>query len=380
MCPHIHVVSFQNPYPPDYGGVIDVYYKLKALHDTGWRVTFHTYAYKGRDDISPLRQFADKVIVYERMRGLKSQLSRRPYIVNSRRDPRLLKDLCADNDPILFEGLHTCCLLDHPELKNRLKIVRAHNIEHDYYKGLAGNAGSLAKKLFFRLEAGRLKRFERILGHADIIAAVSPGDAAHFSELFPDKKVLLMPCFFDENRDVEGAGAKLPGAGRFVLYHGNLSVEENIGAVKYIADEIAPALPDEKFVAAGLNPSPELVAYCAHSPNVEIITSPSPEEMNRLMSEARVTLLLTFQPTGLKLKLLNAISRSAHIVGNRAMITGSGLENCVTIADTPEEITAAISRLLDTPFTGRAVMPPEYCSNYKISLLEKAIHSLLKIY
>lgn len=380
MRPHIHVVSFQNPYPPDYGGVIDVYYKLKALHDTGWRVTFHTYAYKGRDDISPLRQFADKVIVYERRRGLKSQLSRCPYIVNSRRDPRLLKDLCADNDPILFEGLHTCCLLDHPELKNRLKIVRAHNIEHDYYKGLAGNAGSLAKKLFFRLESRRLKRFERILGLADIIAAVSPGDAAHFSELFPDKKVLLMPCFFDENRDVEGAGAKLPGAGRFVLYHGNLSVEENIGAVKYIADEIAPALPDEKFVAAGLNPSPELVAYCAHSPNVEIITSPSPEEMNRLMSEARVTLLLTFQPTGLKLKLLNAISRSAHIVGNRAMITGSGLENCVTIADTPEEITAAISRLLDTPFTGRAVMPPEYCSNYKISLLEKAIHSLLKIY
>lgn len=380
MCPHIHVVSFQNPYPPDYGGVIDVYYKLKALHDTGWRVTFHTYAYKGRDDISPLRQFADKVIVYERRRGLKSQLSRRPYIVNSRHDPRLIEDLCADDDPILFEGLHTCLRLDHPALKNRLKIVRAHNIEHDYYRGLARNAGSLAKKLFFRLESRRLKRFERILGHADIIAAVSPGDAAHFSELFPDKKVLLMPCFFDESENGSGAGEKLPGTERFVLYHGNLSVEENIGAVKYIADEIAPRLPDEKFVIAGLNPSSELFAYSERQENVEIIASPNPEEMEELMTKARVTLLLTFQPTGLKLKLLNAISRSAHIVGNRAMITGSGLENCVTIADTPEEITAAISRLLDTPFTGRAVMPPEYCSNYKISLLEKAIHSLLKIY
>ena len=27
----LHVVSFQVPFPPDYGGVIDVYYKLKAL-------------------------------------------------------------------------------------------------------------------------------------------------------------------------------------------------------------------------------------------------------------------------------------------------------------------------------------------------------------
>ena len=27
----LHVVSLQVPFPPDYGGVIDIYYKLKAL-------------------------------------------------------------------------------------------------------------------------------------------------------------------------------------------------------------------------------------------------------------------------------------------------------------------------------------------------------------
>ena len=29
---HIHVVSFNVPYPADYGGVIDVYFRLQALH------------------------------------------------------------------------------------------------------------------------------------------------------------------------------------------------------------------------------------------------------------------------------------------------------------------------------------------------------------
>ena len=31
MSKKIHVISFQVPYPPNYGGAIDVYYKLQSL-------------------------------------------------------------------------------------------------------------------------------------------------------------------------------------------------------------------------------------------------------------------------------------------------------------------------------------------------------------
>jgi len=31
----LHIISFNIPYPPDYGGVMDVFYKIKALHDLG---------------------------------------------------------------------------------------------------------------------------------------------------------------------------------------------------------------------------------------------------------------------------------------------------------------------------------------------------------
>ena len=41
----IHIVSFNVPYPADYGGVIDVYYKLKALAALGIRVHLHCYQY-----------------------------------------------------------------------------------------------------------------------------------------------------------------------------------------------------------------------------------------------------------------------------------------------------------------------------------------------
>ena len=42
----LHVVSFQVPFPPDYGGLIDVYYKLKALKEAGCSVVLHTYRYE----------------------------------------------------------------------------------------------------------------------------------------------------------------------------------------------------------------------------------------------------------------------------------------------------------------------------------------------
>ena len=107
----IHIVSFQNPFPANYGGVIDVYYKIKALKNAGYYIILHTYCY-GRDKSeNDLKNVADEVYFYTRKTGIISQLSFLPYIVNSRRDNKLLTDLLKDNYPILFEGLHTCFLL-----------------------------------------------------------------------------------------------------------------------------------------------------------------------------------------------------------------------------------------------------------------------------
>ena len=37
----INIVSFNVPYPPNYGGIIDVYYKIKALREIGCEVVLH---------------------------------------------------------------------------------------------------------------------------------------------------------------------------------------------------------------------------------------------------------------------------------------------------------------------------------------------------
>ena len=56
----LHVVSFQVPFPPDYGGLIDVYYKLKALKKAGCSIVLHTYRY-GVEEQPALYEVADSV-------------------------------------------------------------------------------------------------------------------------------------------------------------------------------------------------------------------------------------------------------------------------------------------------------------------------------
>ena len=39
----LHVVAFDVPYPANYGGVIDIFYKVQALSEAGVKVHLHCY-------------------------------------------------------------------------------------------------------------------------------------------------------------------------------------------------------------------------------------------------------------------------------------------------------------------------------------------------
>ena len=47
----IHIVAFTIPYPANYGGVIDVFYKIKALYKLGVKINLHCFKYDRTDSI-----------------------------------------------------------------------------------------------------------------------------------------------------------------------------------------------------------------------------------------------------------------------------------------------------------------------------------------
>jgi len=340
---HLNIISFNIPWPANYGGVIDVYYKIKALHDCGVQIILHCFEYE-RPHAPELETVCEKVYYYKRQTGVASNFTLLPYNVYSRKDPKLLENLLKNDYPILFEGLHSCYYLNDSRLQNRKKIFRSANIEHDYYRHLAMAEKNIVKKAFFLVEAFRFKRYLKVLNHADIMLAVSTTDAEYLKQIFPDKKVEFMPCFH-ANEQI----TSLPGQSNFILYHAKLSVVENEQAALYLIKNVFCKLSN-MCIIAGMNPSPKLLSKASAYSNIRIEANPSEERMNFLIKEAQIHLLVTFQGTGLKLKLLNSLFAGRHIVVNRLMTTGSGLEKLCHIANTPEEMIETCRLLLGEPF------------------------------
>lgn len=341
MTEHLHVVAFDVPWPADYGGVIDIFYKVKALSHLGVKVHLHCFEY-GRRPAQELGSVCHEVHYYHRSTGKRHLLSSLPFIIATRTSELLLKRIKADRHPILFEGLHCCALLDHPELSDRHKVVRAHNIEHDYYGNLAKVENDPFKRFYFQTEARKLQRFERHLKHAQAIAAISAADTRHYADLgLPAHHVSA----FHPNDEVNIR----PGMGKFCLYHGNLAVGENNQAAMYLIDKIFSET-EAPLVIAGNGASAELRARVSAHRNIELREGISTQEIHDLIADAQVNVLPTFQSTGIKLKLLAALHMGRHCLVNSHMVVGTGLESLCRVENTDRRMRAAVTELLDIPF------------------------------
>lgn len=340
----LHVVSFNVPWPADYGGVIDVFYRCKALSAMGVRIHLHCYCY-GRKPAPELEEYCVEVNYYERDCSPLNLFTKRPYIVSSRQSSELLGRLLRDDYPVLLEGLHCCWLLEQLRGADheRIILVRAHNVEHDYYSRLAKSESKRVKRPYLTMEAKKLERYEPVLLMASYVMAVTEADAAHFRSMGCDNVVVIPSSHCYENLSCE------PGRGGFALYHGNLSVPENIEAARYLMEQV---FVDDCYplTLAGMNPDATLVQMAKERPWVTLVPNPDDATMNKLLREAQINVLVTAQPTGLKLKLLNSLYSGRHCLVNSDMVAGTSLGALCTVADTPQELRAAVADLFVKEF------------------------------
>ncbi|MBR4156264.1 MAG: glycosyltransferase family 1 protein [Bacteroidales bacterium] len=337
---HLHIVSFDIPYPANYGGVIDVFFRIKALSERGVKIHLHCFEY-GREHSEYLESFCYSVNYYKRKTKLSRIFSPLPYIVCSRDSEELLDNLKKDDYPILLEGLHCCKLLTCDELKDRNIIVRAHNVEHDYYEHLAKVEVDSKKKLYLKQEVDKLRNFECVLNKANAILAISQKDYEYFSERYKNVYKVTAYNAYTEVDIIEGSSD-------YVLYHGNLSVAENYRAAEILVETFENF--DVKLKIAGMNPPPHIVKLIEDIPNIELIDSPSDQVLFDLIRHAHINILVTEQATGLKLKLLNTLFNGRFCLVNDKMVEGLDVNGLCYIVNDSNAIRFAVSELMPRSF------------------------------
>jgi hypothetical protein len=361
--PQLHIISFDVPLPANYGGVIDVWYKIKALRELGVEITLHAFTY-GRAPVQELNHYCKEVHYYERSSSWLNGLASKPYIVLSRANPPILENLQKDEAPILFEGLHSCAFLDAPELKHRVKIVRTHNIEHDYYNALASVESNWLKSLYFKREAKKLRAFESVLNNAQHIIAISPADTAQLQTRYSNVQHVMAFHAYNEVAVQEGSGD-------YCLYHGNLAVGENNEAALFLVREVF-ASGNYRLIVAGNNPSAALKSAMAEYKNMELRSDISTAEIDHLIANAQINVLPTFQATGIKLKLLAALFQGRHCLVNDQMVANTGLESICEHANNAEEWRLAVDRLMKKAYGIEAMQVRQAVLKGSFSNLENA--------
>lgn len=340
---YLHVVSFDIPYPANYGGVIVIYNQIKALHGLGVKVILHCYQYGSRKPMEELEKICHEVNYYPRSRSFWYQLSLLPFIMRTRQKNALLRRLRKDNYPILFEGMHTAVFVWHKRLRGRQKLVRMHNIEWKYYEGLSQLSTDVLEKIYYFIESLKLQRIEpKVVLHADEILTLSTTDQAYYRQFKANSHYI--PAFHP-NKSVEC----LTGRGDYILFHGKLSVPDNERAAMWLINEVFAGI-DIPLVVAGMEPSWRLRELIDRYDHVTLVDNPGESQMVDLIRNAHINLLISFQNAGIKLKLLNALFRGRFCIVNDEMVSGMDLRSLCYVRNSASAIQQTVEALINVPF------------------------------
>ncbi len=345
----LHIVTLDIPFPADYGGVYDLFNKIRKLHEHGVRIHLHCF-HKNREPRKELESYCASVHYYQRNTGHKGISMSLPYMVSSRVSDELEQNISGDNYPIVLEGIHCSFLLHAGRLKGRKVIVRLHNVEYQYYRELAMQTRSLPKKILYWWESWLLKRYERQIAQSDaLLLGITEKDCAVYRKNFGARNIAFLPAFVPWDFPVSKEGI-----GTFCLYHGNLSVPENENVAVWLLEQVFNKL-EIPFVIAGKNPSPYLQRLAHVHKHTCIVSDPGTSEMQDLISKAQIILLPSFTRSGIKYKLLTSVFSGRHCVVNESMVEGTMLSPACHIATNPSAFASVVAQLFRKPFDAHEI-------------------------
>jgi glycosyltransferase involved in cell wall biosynthesis len=317
--------------------------EIKVLHEMGVKITLHCFEYSRlRQD--HLESLCEQVNYYPKQKGHKGLSFSLPYIVSSRSDEQLVKNLQADNNPVYVQSVHSTFFLTQLDTSNRKILVRLHGAEHSYYNNLANIDSSFINKLFYQNESRLLKCYEKKLSSKAMFATLSDETKENYQRQLGFKNITSISAIVPWNK-VESR----EGKGNFCLYHGNLSMPENEKSAMWLLENIFNKI-NIPFVLAGKAPSASLEKMALIRANTCLIADPSENEMQDLISKAQINVLPSFHSESCNIKLLNALFCGRHCIVNDNMNNDVLLTPLLHVADTVESFRSTILDLMGKSF------------------------------
>ena len=323
----------------------------------GVKIHLHVFVYE-RATSDELLKYCETVQYYKRKNKFLTALHYIPQMTFSRRNSLLVANLKKDNYPILLEGFQSSYILNLNDFSERITLLRVHNIEQNYYRGLAKSEQNWLKKIYYKIETFKLKIYEKTIIKVSHILTISPFETAYFNEKY-NIKAHYIPVFHKYD-----TVKILSSKGKHILYHGDLRIADNIKACLFLID-VFKTLNYTLNIASSTNNELVLNKVKAQKNiNFISISTDNQEELDQLLAETHLNILPTFQQTGIKLKLIYALYASRFCLVNDKMVAKTGLESTCVVANSVTEFRTAINELMDKDFN-------QEMTNKRLTVLKK---------
>lgn len=284
--------------------------------------------------------------------AIKFSLLRKPITVFQKYDPEILKyqleKIDEKVDLIFFEGIQVARHLDiakkyFPDAKI---IIREHNVEFELLQSISRTSNNIFKKALYGDQSRLLKKFELdVLRKADLVLSITEDDRQKLFLCNEKLEIKTIP-----------AGTLLPeqiGLSRSenkLLAISSWKWEPNLFGITWFLEEVWDDLlkiaPDLELHIAG-NGLPEKLY--ANRPN--IIYHGFVEDLEPLKQSCTAFIAPLFSGSGMKIKILDALSSQIPVVTTKTGAAGIGLtdDKNVVLFDDRETLISKLDQLLKDP-------------------------------
>lgn len=230
------------------------------------------------------------------------------------------------------------------------RVLVAHNIESHIWERYEEHETNPLRRWYITQQRRKVQSYERAaFGWADGATAVSAAEAEEIRALGLRGPVTVIENGVDTDYFAPTGAPEEPET---LVFTGSMDWRPNQDAAHWFTREIWPRLraarPHLTALFVGRSPSPDVVEL-GRTPGITI-TGTVPD-VRPMIARAAVYIVPLRIGGGSRLKILEALAMEKAVVSTRVGAEGLEVEEGrhVVLADTPEDFSAAVLRLLDDP-------------------------------
>lgn len=251
-------------------------------------------------------------------------------------------------DIIQFEGLFVAPYLEEVRKHTKAKLVyRAHNIEHQVWERLAQQKSDPFKKIFLKLIAGRIKRYElQHLNSFDAIAVFTEQDKNTMQSYGSSVEIEVIPVGIDmEKYRPEPNKVEFPS----LFFLGSLNWMPNREGIEWFLEnfrnDIAYGELRTRFYVAG-NDIPE--QFDEYEAMDKIFMQGEVDDALEFVNSKAIMIVPLLSGGGMRVKIVEGMAMQKCIISTSLGAEGIQYHNGgnIVIADTREEFFKAIKRCI----------------------------------